>query len=312
MNSEKFEISIVVPVYNSEETLIELSTRLNKVLDIVASNYEIILVNDGSKDSSGLIIDELSKKFDWIRPIHLMRNYGQHNALLCGINNANYEYIVTLDDDLQNPPEEIPKMLNEIAKGYDVVYGTPENEKHGILRDFASVITKASLKLAMGAKSAKNVSTYRILRKNLSKSFNHFSGSFICIDVLLTWGTTNFSAVAVKHDHRKVGKSNYSFSKLVVHALNMVTGFSVIPLKIASMCGFLFSILGFCILTFVVIKYFFVGTPVQGFPFLASIISIFSGVQLLSVGIIGEYLARMHFRLVEKPVYVIKKNSPIN
>ena len=273
----------------------------------IAEEYEILLVNDDSHDSSGDIINQLSKKYERVKGIHLMRNYGQHNALLCGIRRAKNELIVTLDDDLQNPPEEIPKMLDKLNQGYDVVYGTPENEKRGVLRNFTSVITKSALNLAMGAKSAKHVSSFRIFRKNLSESFKHFDGSFVCIDVLLTWGTTNFGSVIVKHDHRKIGKSNYSFIKLLVHALNMITGFSVIPLKIASVLGIVFALFGLFILIIVIGQFLLVGSPVQGFTLLASIISIFSGVQLLSMGIIGEYLARMHFNLSKKPVYTIER-----
>ena len=120
------EISAVIPVYNSEDSLIELCERLHTVLLEISERSEIILVNDGSKDSSGEIIDKLSKEFEWVKGIQLMRNYGQHNALLCGIRNAKYELIVTLDDDLQNPPEEIPKMLDKLNQGYDVGYGAPE------------------------------------------------------------------------------------------------------------------------------------------------------------------------------------------
>ena len=308
MNSDNI-ISVVVPVYNSEKSLKELCGRLNTVLMKITEEYEILLVNDGSHDSSGDIINHLSKKYERVKGIHLMRNYGQHNALLCGIRRAKNELIVTLDDDLQNPPEEILKMLDKLNQGYDIVYGTPENEKRGVLRNFTSVITKSALNLAMGVKSAKHVSSFRIFRKKISESFKHFDGSFVCIDVLLAWGTTNFGSVIVKHDHRKIGKSNYSIIKLLVHALNMITGFSVIPLKIASVLGIVFALFGLFILIFVIGQFLLVGSPVQGFPFLASIISIFSGVQLLAIGIIGEYLARIHFTSIDKPQYAVRTNN---
>ena len=156
----------------------------------------------------------------------------------------------------------------------------------------------------MGVENAKDVSAFRVFRTQLREAFKQYSGSFISIDVLLTWGTNRFTAVPVKIDDRQFGRSNYTFSKLFVHALNMITGFSVLPLQIASMLGFIFAFFGLSILIYVVVQYLLVGTPVQGFPFLASIISVFSGVQLLAIGIIGEYLARMYFRAIDKPQYV--------
>ena len=307
MKINSYNISVIIPVYNSEASLSELCGRLNTVLAEITDKYEIILVNDDSQDSSGDVISQLSKKNERINGIHLMKNYGQHNALLCGIRDAKYELVVTLDDDLQNPPEEIPKMLDKLGQGYDVVYGLPEKEQHGLFRDLASKISKITLKTVMGAESASHVSTFRIFYTQLREAFKHYSGSFVSIDVLLTWGTDRFASTPVKHNPRERGKSNYTLRKLIVHALNMITGFSILPLKIASMIGFVFAFFGFCILVFVIVQYFLIGTPVQGFPFLASIVAIFSGVQLLAIGIIGEYLARMYFRSMEKPVYAIRK-----
>ena len=275
-------ISVVVPVYNSEDSLVELCGRLNAILMEIAEKYEIILVNDNSKDSSGDIVSQLSKKYEWVKEIHLMRNYGQHNALLCGIRAANKNLIVTLDDDFQNPPEEIPKMLDKLNQGYDVVYGTPEKERHGLFRNWASVITKIALQTTMGVENARNVSTYRVFRTRLREAFQHYRGSFVSIDVLLSWGTNKFVAIPVKYDIRKLGESNYTFRKLFVHALNMITGFSVLPLQVASLLGFVFAFFGLFVLIYVISKFFIYGSPVQGFPFLASIISVFSGVQLLA------------------------------
>ena len=300
------EISAVIPVYNSEDSLFELCERLHTVLLEISERSEIILVNDGSKDSSGEIIDKLSKEFEWVKGIHLMRNYGQHNALLCGIRNAKYELIVTLDDDLQNPPEEIPKMLDKLNQGYDVVYGAPEKEQHGLFRDLASIFTKVTLNIVMGIEIAQNVSDFRIFRTQLRKAFTQFNASFVFIDVLLTWGTNNFSAIKVQHFPRKFGKSNYSFIRLVNHAINMMTGFSVFPLRIASILGLGFSFFGLLVLIFIIVEFLAYGSIVKGFPFLASIIAIFSGVQLLMIGFIGEYLARLYYRSMDKPTYTIR------
>lgn len=133
-------ISVIIPVYNSEQTLTALMQRLQPVLEAQTTEYELVLVNDGSSDQSWDVICELSVEHSWLRGINLMRNYGQHNALLCGIRSARYEIIVTMDDDLQNPPEEIPKLLEKLDEGYDVVYGTPQKEQHGFWRDMASQV----------------------------------------------------------------------------------------------------------------------------------------------------------------------------
>jgi glycosyltransferase involved in cell wall biosynthesis len=300
-------ISVVVPVFNSEGTLDELVSRLKTVLSQFADEWEIILVNDGSQDESWRLVCKVARQYSWIRGIDLMRNYGQHNALLAGIREAQYSVIVTMDDDLQNPPEEIPLLLAKLHEGYDVVYGTPAREQHGLWRDLASRVTKLVLQSAMGAEMARKVSAFRVFRTQVREAFANYQGPFVSIDVLLTWGTTRFAAVSVRHDPRRIGKSNYTFRKLVTHALNMMTGFSVLPLQLASLMGFCFALFGLLVLVYVLGRYLIQGGSIPGFPFLASTIAIFSGVQLLSLGIIGEYVSRMHFRIMEKPTYVIRQ-----
>lgn len=303
------QLSVVIPVYGSEAALPSLVQRLQPVLAAVAREYELVLVNDGSPDWSWEVIEQLTGQHDWVRGIRLMRNYGQHNALLAGIRAARFEIIVTMDDDLQHPPEELPKLLAKMQEGYDVVYGTPESEQHGLLRDLASLITKIALQSAMGAETARVVCAWRVFRTSLRDAFAGYHNPFVSIDVLLTWGTTKFGSVRVRHDPRTIGKSNYTLSKLVRHALNMMTGFSVLPLQIASFIGFAFTLFGIGVLLYVLGRYFTTGTSVAGFPFLASIIAIFSGAQLFALGIIGEYLARMHFRSMDKPPYTVRSNG---
>jgi len=303
-------LSVVVPVYRSEAILPELVLRLEPVLVAIAENFELVLVNDCSPDRSWDVLCELAGQYSWIRPISLMRNYGQHNALLCGIRTARYEVIVTMDDDLQHPPEEIPKLLEELAGGYDVVYGTPAQEQHGLGRDFASWVTKLALQNVMGAEVARKVSAFRVFRAEVARAFAHYQGAFVSIDVLLTWGTNRFSTKAVRHDARKAGASGYTFRKLVTHAVNMMTGFSTVPLQFASLVGFLFTLFGIAVLVYVLGRYLVRGGSVPGFPFLASIIALFSGAQLFALGIMGEYLARMHFRMMERPSYVVRESLP--
>lgn len=302
-------LSVVIPVYRSQHTLAELHRRLVGALEAIEPSFEIILVEDCGGDDSWSVIRELSQRDNRTRGIKLARNYGQHNALLCGIRAARGDLIVTIDDDLQNPPEEIPKVLAKLVEGYDVVYGSPGNETHGRLRNLASRVTKLALQGSMGVESASKVSAFRAFRARLREAFDAYRSPTVNIDVLLTWGTTRFAAVSVRQDERTVGDSGYSLRKLISHAINMMTGFSVLPLQIASVLGLFFGSMGFLVLAYVLGGYLIQGRTVPGFPFLASIIAIFSGVQLFTLGVFGEYLARMHFRSMERPAYAILEQT---
>ncbi|OGN89882.1 MAG: glycosyl transferase [Chloroflexi bacterium RBG_13_48_10] len=304
-------ISIIIPVYNGSLTLPDLISQLEITLPSLAPRYEAILVNDASRDHSWETICSLAERYSWVHGINLMKNYGQHNALLCGIRAAIYDTLVTIDDDLQHPPDEIQRLLDRLNEGYDVVYGTPKTEQHGIWRDTASQVTKLALRSAMGVETAAKVSAFRAFKTNLRDAFASYLGPYVSIDVLLTWGTSKFSSVEVRHDSRRYGQSNYTFRKLVAHALNMMTGFSTLPLRFASLIGFLFTLFGMVILVYVIGRYLIQGGSVPGFPFLASIIALFSGAQLFALGIIGEYLARIHFRMMDKPAYTVREQTKL-
>ncbi len=302
---ERRSISVVTPVYNGEASIAELCRRLAEVLPRISTQHEIIFVNDGSRDRSWETILELSSRSPMVRGLNLMRNYGQHNALLCGIRAAKYEVIVTMDDDLQHSPEEIPRLLARLEEGFDVVYGAPKTEQNGIVRALASRITRLALRAAIGSEVAKNVSAFRAFRTQLREAFASYESPFVSIDVLLTWATTRFGATTVAFQPRQSGSSNYTFTKLIRHALDMMTGFSTAPLQLASLIGFSSTLFGIGVLIYVFVRYCFEGS-VPGFPFLASIIAIFSGAQLFGLGVIGEYLARMHFRSMKRPAYVVR------
>ncbi|HEY8021390.1 MAG TPA: glycosyltransferase family 2 protein [Thermoanaerobaculia bacterium] len=303
-------VSAVVPVYNSEATLAELVRRLTAALEGAAAGFEILLVNDGSRDGSWEAIAALAAADPRVRGVDLMRNYGQHNALLCGIRTARGEVIVTLDDDLQHPPEEIPRLLAALDARVDAVYGTPLAGQHGLWRDVASTLTKQILQGAMGAAVARQVSAFRAFRTPLREAFAQYANPYLSLDVLLTWATTRFAAVPVRFEPRRSGESNYTFGMLVRHAVNMVTGFSVLPLQAASLVGFATMLFGLGVLAWAVGRYFLLGTSVPGFPFLASVISIFAGAQLFTLGVIGEYLARVHLQIMARPVYAVRSATP--
>ena len=308
----KNDISVVIPVYNSENTLAQLADRLEKVLSDCANNFEIILVNDGSEDKSWEKIKQLTKQYRCLQGVNLMHNYGQHNALLCGIRLTKYPVTITLDDDLQNPPEEIPKLLIKLNEGYDLVYGYPKEAKHGIYRNNFSVLTKFILSKAIDNKNLQWISSFRAFKTELRNDFENYRNTYISLDVLLIRGTKNIIKVLVNHANREVGKSNYNFNKLLRHSLNILFGYSSLPLRFVVIIGLVFSVLGFLIFVYTYIHYLIVGKVVPGFIFLTSTISIFSGVQLLTLGIIGEYIARIHLGLTAPAPYVISERVDIH
>ncbi len=305
-------LSVVVPVYRSAPMLPELHRRVAAALEGAVPSFELVLVEDCGGDDSWSVILRIAASDPRVRGIRLARNYGQHNALLCGIRAARGEVIATIDDDLQNPPEEIPRLLARLDGDCDVVYGTPRAETHGILRNMASRVTKMALQSAMGAETARNVSAFRVFRSRLRTAFDAYRSPTVNIDVLLTWGSTRFAALPVRQDERAMGESGYTVSKLLTHALNMMTGFSTLPLRVASVLGVAFAFGGLVVLAYVVGSWAIRGSTVPGFPFLASIVAIFSGVQLFAMGIFGEYLARMHFRTMERPPYAVQSETTVS
>jgi glycosyltransferase involved in cell wall biosynthesis len=302
----------VIPVHRAEQSLPLLLPRLSAALQAIVPAYEIILVDDGSPDGSWAVIAEAARNDPRVRGFRLMRNFGQHNALLVGIRAARFEHVVTLDDDLQNPPEEIAQLVEALTDDVDVVYGSPISEQHSLWRSAASRVTKYALEEAMGTPAARSVSSFRVFRTDLRRAFERFQSPDMSIDVLLTWATNRFAAIRVRQERRSQGRSNYTFGRLVQHATNMITGFTSRPLRFASMIGFLFTIFGIIVFVVVVVRFFVGGNSVPGFPFLASIIAIFAGVQLLILGIMGEYVARMHFRLMDRPTYVVGESTDDN
>ncbi|MGB7340821.1 MAG: glycosyltransferase family 2 protein [Phototrophicaceae bacterium] len=300
-------LSVVIPVYRGAQTIEGLMAELAEALPHLTDTYEVIMVEDDGGDNSWDVIQDLAQKYPFLRGIKLMRNAGQHSALLCGIRAAQYDVIITMDDDRQHPSSEISKLLSELDKGYDVVYGTPESKQHDLGRNLGSSVIRLALSNAMGVDAARYVSAFRAFRTHLRKSFENYSSPFVSIDVLLSWGTNRFTHTYVRHEPRTVGESGYTFIKLVNLALTMFTGFSVFPLRLASYLGFGLTIFGIILFIYVFpIRLLILNqNGVQGFTFLASMIAIFSGTQMFTIGIIGEYLARMHFRLMDKPAYTI-------
>jgi glycosyltransferase involved in cell wall biosynthesis len=309
--SLKNEVSVVCPVYCSEATLEHLVNEICRALT-TGFKFEIILVDDGSRDSSWNKILQICDSNPYVRGIRLNRNFGQHGALLAGIRSAQYEITVTLDDDLQNPPVEIPKLLNALTSGIDVVYGVGIKSEHSVWRKLTSRFIRRLFYLLLGYSEASQISSFRAFRTHLRNGFAGNLGPSISIDSLLTWSTESFKHVDVEHRKRMSGKSNYGLIRLIQHMINSATSYSVVPLRLATTLGSIVTILGFIMFLWVTLRPLFSGVSVPGFPLLAASLAIFSGTQLLVLGILGEYIGKMHFRVMNKPSFVIVESSEKN
>jgi undecaprenyl-phosphate 4-deoxy-4-formamido-L-arabinose transferase len=299
-------VSVVVPTYKSPTTLAELVARIGAVN---LGEYEVIVVDDGNDDSTWSEILQLSQTDSSVIGLRLGRNYGQHSAILAGVRRAKFSQIVTLDDDLQNPPEDIPKLLAELKPGVDVVYGVSSEVRQNLFRRFTSKFTKAVFAKVLGFESAVSISSFRAFRAQLKEGFAGDLGPHVSLDALLTWSTSRFSTVEVSHHPRRVGKSNYSLGKLIRFMLDTATSYSTRPLRLATTIGFITTLFGLLLLVWVVGNAIFVGDSVPGFPFLAASIAVFSGVQLVVLGILGEYLGKIHFRAMNKPTFSVSETT---
>src|SRR5438105_463382 len=224
-------ISVVVPVYNSEASLTPLVDRLHEVLPRLAAEWEIVLVNDGSRDRSWEVVRDLAGKHERVRGMNMIRHFGRHHALLAAIRAARLRLTATMDDDLQHPPEEITKLLDRLAAAADVVYGTPGRMQHGFWRNFFSRFTKRAMAHAMRIDNVVELNAFRALRTDLRAAFAAYESPHLLLDVLLSWGTSRFAAVDVEHKPRIYGRSNYTPLKLFNQAMLMLTGFSTAPLR---------------------------------------------------------------------------------
>lgn len=302
----ELSISIVIPVYNSARTLDQLHARLTATLGALGQSYEIIFVDDGSRDDSWAGLEALRA----IDPVHvvavqLMRNYGQHNTLMCGLEMTRGSYIVTMDDDLQNPPEEIPKMLAHIERsGMDLVYGCPNDRKHAGWRNFGSAIVWHFYRTVF--RNPVTPTPFRVMRHQLAKSVMFYDLNFTYLDGLLAWCTSRIGAIEVEHHARAEGRSNYSIRKLVVLALNLYTNFSLLPLQIVSGIGLLTACSGFLLGAYYLFQYLVSNILVPGFASTIIAVLILGGAQLLALGVIGEYLGRLHLNVNRKPQFVVR------
>ncbi|GIH75754.1 glycosyl transferase [Planobispora longispora] len=304
---------MVIPCYRSGRTLPALTARLVSVLRDMSVPHEVILVVDGSPDDTWEVAAALARQVGAVRAIRLSRNYGQHNALVAGIREARFDVVVTMDDDLQHPPEQIPLLLSALeGDRLDLVYGLPHEEEHGFVRSLASRTVKTGMSCVLGIRNAQKISAFRAFRTCLRDGFRELSGPHASVDVALSWSTTKVGAVRVHMNEREHGGSNYTLRTLVRHTANMLLGYSTAPLRIASYLGFVTGAIGL-VLGGVVLWRFATGdTTVAGFTTVASMVAIFSSAQLISIGVLGEYIGRIHGGGLGRPTYVVRERTELS
>jgi undecaprenyl-phosphate 4-deoxy-4-formamido-L-arabinose transferase len=298
------DLSVVVPVYRSAATLPELFDRLLRVLKGTGGSFEMIFVDDGSPDDSWEVLSRLHRQApDVVVAVGLMRNFGQHNALMAGFRHARGEVVVTLDDDLQNPPEEIPKLLAALqAGGFDVVYGAYRGKQHSWWRNLASALVTRFFRVAL--RTRVTPTSFRAVRRAVLAGIDSYRLNFTVVDGLLAWNTQRIGAAAVEHHARQAGRSGYSLGKLLVQALNVLTNFSLLPLQFVSLLGLVTAVGGLSLAGFYLVRYLSANISVPGYASTIIAILVLGGVQLLSLGIIGEYIGRILLNINQKPQYL--------
>jgi undecaprenyl-phosphate 4-deoxy-4-formamido-L-arabinose transferase len=297
------DLSVVIPVYNSAPIMPQLLARLCKVLDGLDMTYEIVMVDDGSPDDSWCELSALQKLYpEKITAVQLMRNYGQHNALMCGFRHTRGKLIVTMDDDLQHPPEEIPKLLKAIqSNDCDLVYGCYDKKKHPMLKNTGSAIVNTFFRHVF--RLPVTITAFRIFRRELLDAILGYTRPFTFIDGLLAWNTRRVGTTTVEHHPRPVGRSGDTLHKMITLALNLFTNFSLLPLQIVSLVGSFAAACGLLTGFYYLVRHFTGSITTPGYASIIVSILTLGGLQLLGLGIIGEYLGRLHLNVNAKPQY---------
>lgn len=308
-------ISVVVPVYGSANNLEILVCRLRQSLSAIVGDdqYEIVMIDDNSPDDAWGVLQQIYQ----VNPANLylfrlMRNFGQHNALMCGFHQVRGQYVVTIDDDLQNPPEEIALLYRMITdSGLDVVYGDiSQDKKHHPVRNLGSWLVVRFSQIVFRHKTP--LSSFRIIRHEVVEAMLRYDHNFTYIDGLISWCTQRIGSVPVSHESRHAGRSGYTLRKLIILAMNMFTNFSLLPLQVVSVMGITFACIGFILGIYYVLMRIFGYILVSGYASLIVSVLFLGGVQLLAIGVIGEYLGRIHINMNRKPQFIIREQSGSN
>ena len=301
------DYSVIVPVFNSEDTLHELLDRIFAVFDRFGHSSEVIFIDDGSQDNSWKVLTELKASFPGlVTAIRLARNSGQHNATFCGMVRAKGNFIVTIDDDLQIPPEEITKLIQQYPESQpDIVYGIYPDKKHNALRNISSASFRQSSRMFHGGPG--KGSSFRLITRELADHIIGHYQSFVFLDELINWYTADIAYIDIQHQTRKGRRSGYTPRKLVRFLSNIILYYSNIPLKMMVYTGLIFSGISFLIGILYIIKKIFFNVSVPGYTSTIVVIAFSTGIIVFSLGVIGEYLSRIYFSQSKKPPYTIKK-----
>jgi undecaprenyl-phosphate 4-deoxy-4-formamido-L-arabinose transferase len=306
-------LSIVIPVYGSERVLPELVTRIASVLDANESlngRYEVIFVCDCSPDHSWETIQHLATKHPWIRGISLRMNAGQHNALMAGFAQAQGQVVLTMDDDLQHSPDDIPALLDELSRGRDVVYARFKTRKHAGWKVAGSQLNNLVAGYLIQKPKGLYLSPFRAMKAAICQDVLRYGGPFVYVDGLILSVTRNIGEVKVDHHDRYAGESGYGFKKSLSLWLKMATNFSIVPLRITSLIGVFFAGLGFLLALALIIQKFTIDVMPVGWSSLIVTILFVGGIQLLALGMMGEYLGRVLLTLNSRPQYVVGETTP--
>lgn len=305
------DLSVVVPVYNEEPCLRELHRRLVDVLTAIGPTYEIIYVDDGSRDRSLELLRNFAGTDTRTRYLSLTRNFGQGAALAAGLAASRGAAVVTIDADLQNPPEEIPRLLEKFHEGYEVVYGVRQNRRDPWLRRAGSATINRLLRLAMGTSVQPDVTAFCATHRRIIDAVNHCPERTRFHPVLCAWLGAKTAHVPVRHEPRGRGTSKYAYRPLLIRAMDLITGFTDLPLRLATWMGLGLALLGFGLAGWAVISKLTLGTTLLGWPSLMGAIGILGGAQLLAIGALGEYLGRAYAQLLGRPLYVVRESEDL-
>ena len=299
-------LTIVVPLYNSAATLERLITELSALK--VDGGLELVLVNDGSRDNTIEVCERLMRTATPpITLVKLSRNFSEHHAVMAGLHHATGDFIVTMDDDLQNPPSEVMKLVNHAREGkHEVVYSYYDDKKHEGWRNFGSWLTNRVADFLLDKPKGLYLSSFRCMSAFVAKEICRYDGPFAYVDGLILQVTQSIGRVLVTHAEREDGRSGYTVRKLVKLWLNMFVNFSVIPLHLATMLGFAMAVLGFVYTIVVICERLLHGTPL-GWSSLMAALTIFSGTQLLVLGMAGEYIGRLYLTANKRPQFIVKE-----
>jgi undecaprenyl-phosphate 4-deoxy-4-formamido-L-arabinose transferase len=302
------KLSFVIPCYCSEKTISSVVFELVHTLnEKQINNYEIILVNDESPDDTLKVLINLTQKNKKIKVINLSRNFGQHGAIMAGLNFINGDIVTCLDDDGQTPANEIFKLIDKIKDGYDVVFAKYKEKKHSSFRNFGSHINNIMASYLINKPKNLTISSFFSCRRFVVEEIKKYTNPYPYVSGLLIRSSNNITNIIVNHNPRLIGKSNYSFLKLVQLWFNGFTAFSVKPLRIATFSGFIFAFIGFFYAIFTIINKLFNPNAIMGYSSLMAALLFIGGVLMLMLGLIGEYLGRIYISLNHSPQFVIKE-----